>query len=68
MTIDNPVDQGCQSTRHMTNSSPSQIVTVESHLQLVTRSTHYTAKSSHSQLVTIRHTYVNTIDYLFMRL
>jgi len=33
---------GCQSTRHMTNSSKSQLITVNpSHDELVTRSSHH---------------------------
>ena len=46
---------GCQSTRHMTNSSHSQLVKKSTrHSQLVNRPTRHTVNSSHciSQLVT----------------
>ena len=37
-----PVENGCQSTRHMTNSSHNQLVTVNSsHCKLVTQSTRH---------------------------
>ena len=47
-SFSSPNLSGCQSTRHMTNSS---------HCQIVTRSTR------NSQLVTIRQTHINTIHY-----
>jgi len=66
-----PFYNGCQSTRHMTNSSHTQLVKKSTrHSQLVTRRTRHTVNSSHShrQLATSWHMRANWLDTFLVTL